>query len=203
MIRGNGNHYIEKGNVGIGTTNPTYKLDVEGTGSISNLLTVGKQIDSSNGGIVNRIAITPYRHGAGPWFFTSRDTPSTAYLDIMYGGKKLFSMIHTGGVEITGPLKAREVTIDITAGADHVFSNEYDLKPLSDVEKFISENKHLPEVPSEKQMQTEGLNINEFQIKLLQKIEELTLYMIDQNKEIQYIKQENKELKEQIKNLQQ
>ena len=118
-------------------------------------------------------------------------------------------MIHTGGVEITGPLKTREVTIDITAGADHVFSNEYDLKPLSDVEKFISENKHLPEVPSEKQMQTEGLNINEFQIKLLQKIEELTLYVIQQEKRIQ--EQENssleqkeviEKLKEQLKRLQ-
>ncbi len=203
MIRGNGNHFIEKGNIGIGTTNPTSKLDVEGTGSISSLLTVGKQIDPSNGGIVNRIAITPYRHTGGPWYFTSRDTPGTAYLDIMYGGKKLFSMIHTGGVEIAGPLKAREVTIDITAGADYVFNPDYDLKPLSEVEHFIKTNKHLPEVPSEQQMQAEGLNVNEFQIKLLQKIEELTLYMIDQNKEIQYIKQENKELKEQIKNLQQ
>ncbi|QIK53399.1 hypothetical protein G7051_03160 [Dysgonomonas sp. HDW5B] len=149
MIRGNGNHFMEKGNVGIGTTNPTSKLDVEGTGSISSLLTVGKQIDPSNGGIVNRIAITPYRHTGGPWYFTSRDTPGTAYLDIMYGGKKLFSMIHTGGVEIAGPLKAREVTIDITAGADHVFNPDYDLKPLSEVEHFIKTNKHLPEVPSE------------------------------------------------------
>ena len=131
MIRGNGNHFIEKGNVGIGTISPKAALDVAGT------------------------------------------------------------------------VRAREIKVEITAGADHVFSNEYDLKPLSDVEKFIRENKHLPEVPSEKQMQTEGLNINEFQIKLLQKIEELTLYMIDQNKEIQYIKQENEELKEQIKNLQQ
>ncbi|MBF0574342.1 hypothetical protein [Dysgonomonas sp. GY617] len=150
MIRGKGNHFIEKGNVGIGTTNPVNKLDVEGTGSISNLLTVGKQIDPSNGGLVNRIAITPYRHSAGPWYFTSRDTPSTAYLDIMYGGKKLFSMIHTGGVEIAGPLKAREVTIDIAAGADHVFNHDYDLKPLSEVESFIQANKHLPEVQSEK-----------------------------------------------------
>ncbi len=58
----------------------------------------------------------------------------------MYGGKKLFSMIHTGGVEIAGPLKAREVTIDITAGADHVFNPDYDLKPLSEVEHFIKTN---------------------------------------------------------------
>lgn len=188
-IQGNGNHFIEKGNVGIGTTNPTSKLDIEGTGSISNLLIIGKQVHPSNGGIVNRIAITPYRHGAGPWYFTSRDTPSTAYLDIMYGGKKLFSMIHTGGVEIAGPLKAREVTVEITAGADHVFNKDYNLKPLSEVEDFVKKNKHLPEIQSEKQMQTDGLNMNEFQIKLLQKIEELTLYVIQQDKKNQELEQ--------------
>ena len=183
------------GYVGIGTTNPTSKLDVEGTGSISNLLNVGKQIHPSNGGIVNRISITPYRHTGGPWYFTSRDTPSIAYLDIMYGEKKLFSMIHTGGIDVAGPIKAREVTIEITAGADHVFNNEYDLKPLLDVEQFIQENKHLAEVPSEKQMQAEGLNVNEFQIKLLQKIEELTLYVIQQEKK-------NLELEQKIETLQ-
>ena len=106
-------------------------------------------------------------------------------------------------LDVAGTIRAREIKIEVTAGADHVFNQEYKLKPLSEVESFVKDNKHLPEIPSEKQMQENGLNINEFQIRLLQKIEELTLYMIDQNKEIQYIKQENKELKEQIKNLQQ
>lgn len=106
-------------------------------------------------------------------------------------------------LDVAGTIRAKEVKVEVNAGADHVFNHNYDLKSLSEVESFIKKNKHLPEIPSEKQMQVEGLNINEFQIRLLQKIEELTLYMIDQDKEIQHIKQENKELKKQINNLQQ
>lgn len=89
------------------------------------------------------------------------------------------------GLDVGGTIRAREVKIEITAGADHVFKPNYELKPLSEVESFISENNHLPEIPSEKQMQEEGLSVNEFQIKLLQKIEELTLYTIQQNKTIE------------------
>lgn len=79
---------------------------------------------------------------------------------------------------------AEEVTIQVGAGADFVFQEDYNLKALSELESFIQENKHLPEIPSEKQMQEEGLSVNEFQIKLLQKIEELTLYSIQQEKRI-------------------
>ncbi len=102
----------------------------------------------------------------------------------------------TQKLEVNGTIKAKEVKIDINTGADFVFSPEYNLKSLSDVESFIQTNKHLPEIPSEKAMQEEGLSINEFQIKLLQKIEELTLYAIEQNKKIEKMEKELKELKE-------
>ncbi|WP_426475645.1 hypothetical protein [Chryseobacterium balustinum] len=55
------------------------------------------------------------------------------------------------------------------------------------MEKHIKEKKHLPEIASAKQMEKEGVNVGEFQIKLLQKIEELTLYTIEQNKRIKYL----------------
>lgn len=90
-----------------------------------------------------------------------------------------------GNLSIAGTVLAREVRVEITAGADHVFHDSYALRPLSEVEAFVKENKHLPEVQSEKQMQEDGLSINAFQIKLLQKIEELTLYVIDLKKENQ------------------
>ncbi len=86
---------------------------------------------------------------------------------------------------VAGNIKAREVKIEVNAGADFVFQPEYNLKSLSEVEQFVKTNRHLPEIPSEKQMQEEGLSVNDFQIGLLQKIEELTLYTIQQNKRIE------------------
>ena len=103
---------------------------------------------------------------------------------------------HAEGLDVGGTIKAREVKIDINTGADFVFVSDYNLKPLSDVESFIQTNRHLPEIPSEKAMLEDGISINEFQIKLLQKIEELTLYAIEQSKKIEKMEKEIKELKE-------
>ena len=95
-------------------------------------------------------------------------------------------------LDVRGVISATEVKVQIFTGADHVFDESYNLKPLSEVEQFVKENKHLPEIPSEKQMQEKGLNMNEFQIKLLQKIEELTLYTIELRKEVDQLKAQNK-----------
>lgn len=92
-------------------------------------------------------------------------------------------------LDVRGTISATEVKVQVLTGADHVFNTNYDLKPLSEVKAFVEENKHLPEIPSEKHMQENGLNVNEFQIKLLQKIEELTLYVIKQDEEIQKLKE--------------
>lgn len=82
---------------------------------------------------------------------------------------------------------------------DYVFSPSYDLKPLSEVSQFIQENNRLPEVPSAKEVEENGLNLGEMDAKLLQKIEELTLYLIEQNKNLKQLQEENNILKEQYK----
>lgn len=76
----------------------------------------------------------------------------------------------------------------IASWADFVFSPTYKLKPLSDVETFIKKNNHLPDVPSEEEVATEGYSQHDINKALLQKIEELTLYVIQQDKEIQQLK---------------
>lgn len=80
-------------------------------------------------------------------------------------------------LDVRGVITAAEVRVEVLNGADHVFNQDYDLKPLSEVAAFIKENKHLPEIPSEKEMRENGLSMNEFQIKLLKKIED-SLYML-------------------------
>lgn len=81
---------------------------------------------------------------------------------------------------------------DPTNWSDFVFDNDYELMPLQDVEKFIQKNKHLPEIPSTAEVHKEGLDLAQMDAKLLQKVEELTLYIIQQQKEIEKLKNEFK-----------
>jgi len=74
---------------------------------------------------------------------------------------------------------------------DYVFSENYKLPHLSEVASFIRQNKHLPDIPSAAEIQKEGVDLGEMNKKLLQKIEELTLYLIDQQKQIDQLRQYN------------
>lgn len=116
----------------------------------------------------------------------------------VHDGREI-ARFHSLGLNVAGTINAREVKIEINAGADFVFSPDYPLRPLSEIESFVKENRHLPEIPSEKQMIENGLNVNEMQIKVLQKIEELTLYVIEQNKQNKDQQKQIDELKEQLK----
>jgi hypothetical protein len=99
-------------------------------------------------------------------------------------------------LDVKGVIRATEVKIE-TGWADFVFNDDYRLKPLSEVNTFIKENRHLPEIPSAAEVkENEGVNLGEMQVKLLQKIEELTLYLIQQENTIQELKSEIRELKE-------
>ena len=85
---------------------------------------------------------------------------------------------------VAGNIHSREVKVTINAGADFVFENDYELPSLESIEHYIKENKHLPEITSAKEMEKEGILLGDMNIKLLQKIEELTLYTIAQEKKI-------------------
>lgn len=107
----------------------------------------------------------------------------------------------TEKLTVDGKIRSEEVKVEIVNGADHVFQDNYKLQKLDELEAFIKENKHLPEIPSEKEMLENSLEVGEFQIKLLQKIEELTLYIIDQNKLLQEAMQKNEKLEKRIETL--
>lgn len=78
---------------------------------------------------------------------------------------------------------------DPTNWSDFVFDDDYELQPLSEVEEYILKNKHLPEIPSTEEVHANGLDLAQMDAKLLQKVEELTLYIIQQQKDI--IQQQN------------
>lgn len=99
---------------------------------------------------------------------------------------------------VAGKIHSQEVKVSIDAGADFVFSKNYSLKPLTEVAEYISANKHLPEIASADDMKKNGLELGEMNVKLLQKIEELTLYMIDFKKEMEIVKQKNQQLEDKV-----
>jgi hypothetical protein len=101
---------------------------------------------------------------------------------------------------VNGTVCATKVRVAQTGcWADYVFNAGYRLRPLSEVEQFINENHHLPEVPSAAQVEKTGLDIGDNQATLLKKIEELTLYVIEQNKKLESQQQQINALTKELK----
>ena len=97
--------------------------------------------------------------------------------------------VHANSIIADGNIRASEIIVS-TTGADFVFADDYQLRPLSEVKTFITENKHLPEIKSAQEMQENGVGINELQTQLLQKVEELTLYILQQEERIKALEAE-------------
>ncbi|WP_443946580.1 hypothetical protein ACJVDH_05575 [Pedobacter sp. AW1-32] len=94
-------------------------------------------------------------------------------------------------LSVNGNIRAREIKVDSQNWPDYVFNEDYSIPSLSTVEQYIKKHKHLPEMPSAKTVETEGLQLGEMNKMLLKKIEELTLYLIE-------IKKENKTLNQKV-----
>jgi len=189
------------GNVGIGTITPEEKLTVTGNVKLINkgrIIFDGTQRNWNTwkGGIEGPMGTAwvtstansdGYYTGIGMMnsgFYYGKSRNPISKLPTPTDIKYMFS------VDLDGKLTTREVEVSFTGAGgwpDFVFNKEYDLQPLSEVEKFIEENNHLPNVPSEKEVQEDGINLGEMDAILLRKIEELTLYILDQDKRIQQL----------------
>ncbi|PWL29973.1 hypothetical protein [uncultured Roseivirga sp.] len=113
----------------------------------------------------------------------------------------------TEKLSVDGTVLAKKVRVSTTPGdwPDYVFSPNFKLRSLQELEAFIKVNQHLPEVPSAQEVETNGLDLGDMDATLLKKVEELTLYLIEQNKRLhtsdsryQKLEDENSNLKEQI-----
>ena len=96
---------------------------------------------------------------------------------------------------VNGKVNCKEVEVTLSGWSDFVFNNNYKLKSLYEVESFINENKHLPDVPSETEVLQKGNNLGQMDALLLQKIEELTLYVIQLKKENDALKEKFDQMK--------
>ena len=201
-IRTNGGGWSDKvmvknnGNVGIGTLLPAEKLEVNGKLLIKS---DNSELSLFSNGIEEPI-LKFRQNGHGQdgnirlnttGMIFSVENFDDAFTIRRNGSVGIGTLTPDTGAKLTvaGRIFSREIKVTVDAGADHVFQDDYKLQELDKLEAFIQENKHLPESPSEKEMQENGLEVGEFQIKLLQKIEELTLYVIDLKKENDYLRQ--------------
>jgi hypothetical protein len=115
-------------------------------------------------------------------------------------GVKREDAVTAGGYKllVQGGILTEKIKVALKSSgdwADYVFEKGYNLVPLEEVEKFTMENKHLPNVPSADEMVKNGIDVNETSKMFMEKIEELTLYIIEMNKEVKGLRQELDSLK--------
>ena len=143
----------------------------------------------------------PYKDHSNRWIISKASSgtgPATANPD-----NALFTLDGHGNLELAnnlianGNIETKKVKVTATPGSvpDYVFKPDYELRSLPELESYIKANSHLPNVPSAKEVETNGQDVGDMQLKLLEKIEELTLYIIEQNKKLLQLEQEILELK--------
>jgi len=204
------------GNVGIGTTTPTYPLEVHGNAYLNGTLSVdGGDIliarTSYSYGYLLRPNTDGYRNlafavsGGGPLDNVQVVSNATSFS----GAVGIGTTSTPGyGLAVNGAGIFTKVVVKAYPWSDYVFDSAYKLAPLGNVEKFIKANHHLPDVPAADSVERNGIDLGGNQAVLLKKIEELTLYLIEQDKNRQkqdlrlgeqgrLLKEQSRQLKEQ------
>lgn len=210
----------QNGQIGIGTSSPTGDgLTVVGGASGADFLTLDRpgigKFRFNSGGYSTRMTIGSNNVDRFTLGWDNSEAGFAISNDIEFSTHEhAFFIKNTGNVGIgttdpdakltvKGNIKSKEVkvTVDAGQGPDFVFEEDYNLRSLEDTEEYIKANKHLPEVPSAKVMESEGLNLKEMNLMLLQKIEELTLHQIEQNKSLKSALEKIESLENEIETL--
>lgn len=196
----------EEGNIGVGILNPEFKLDVQTTNSnqgisirhsmgfvrlLSNSLTQGAFNSITKAGDAGIIFgeggpdLQNFGFVISPWNY------SESGIRIDHKGRVGIGTSKTGdenyNLFVGLGIRSRKVRVDQQNWADYVFEPTYPLRPLKEVEDYIKQYRHLPDIPSAEEVKKDGIDVGDTQAALLRKIEELTLYAIEQNKKIEQL----------------
>jgi hypothetical protein len=169
------------GLAGFGTSNPGAALEVDAPVNTTGFISLSNQTGDYGYGIVSKV---------------NRDL--TKSFAMQNNGVEKFLIYGNGNTYIDGTLKVKEIFVQTNVWADYVFAKNYHRMPINELASFIDKNKHLPEMPTTEEITKTGINVAQTQVLLLQKVEELTLYVIDQNKQLA---EQNKKMEEQNKKI--
>ncbi|MHC0446343.1 hypothetical protein ACWA1F_13115 [Flavobacterium sp. 3-218] len=206
------------GNSGIGTNNPETKFQINASNSDAGLRIHAATGDNNtstpyllltggyetNNGVALR-GINDQNYGRKALVFYSGwegniDNPTISQLQermrISSNGNVGIGISNPKNtLDVKGTIHSQEVKVNMENWSDFVFKRDYNLPTLAEVEKHIAEKGHLQNIPSEEEVLKNGISLGEMNAKLLQKIEELTLYVIEQNKRLEKVEKENADLK--------
>lgn len=201
-------HFYDEKRFGISYLNPKAKLHIFKSTTTENDLTL-----AIDGPANSERAIGFYDFGTLAWWF-GRDNNNALGLDNGIGFWRsgtgtAFAIKDNGQVAIgtstplsadaklsvKGMVVAQKVKVTQTGWADFVFQKNYQLPTLHELEQYIRDHQHLPDIPSAAEVEKEGVDLGEMNKKLLQKIEELTLHLIEQNKRLEALEKENAAMK--------
>jgi hypothetical protein len=192
---------LQNGNVGMGTVTPAARLNLLSNSATGFPQLLLEETDNDYARISFRTN-NAANSGANFWSIAGYNNNTRASERLNFYNAAVGDVMSLSGngnvgigtsnptykLSVNGTIQTKEVRVQ-TGWADFVFEEEYQLNPLADVEKFIRANKHLPNIPSAKEIQIDGLALGEIQTKMMQKIEELTLYLIKANKTIEQLTQ--------------
>ncbi|MDQ3283297.1 MAG: hypothetical protein M3Q69_18010 [Acidobacteriota bacterium] len=199
------------GNVGVGTASPSELLHASGIGNprvfvtSTNTGTAGMNMQVSTSGTSVGFGIVRTESAGDMTLWTGTSGSSVnERMRILVGGNVGIgtstpsSKLHVNGGDIRvsgGSFIDDGVTLNVP---DYVFEETYKLMPIADLAKFVRDEKHLPNVPAAGDIKAAGLNLSQMQMRLLEKVEELTLYTLDQHEQIGTLKSENAKLLERL-----
>lgn len=179
----------DDGNVGVGTTAPNFKLDVAGRMRLrNNASTAGFWLDGVTDTLRSFIG-TNTNNSMG---FYGAVSGWSFLMDVTDGALMIGTTQKATGykVNVGGKIIAEEVRVQLRgAWPDYVFEKNYNKLSIDELEEFVAINKHLPNIPSAADIEKEGQQLGDVQRKMLEKIEELNLYIIELNKKIKALEQ--------------
>jgi len=190
------------GKIGIGTIQPTTLMHLHEESDkdtylhLTNLNTGKSVIDGLELSANKDLGANVWNYENGYLRFA---TNNTEQMRITSDGKiGIGTYFPSEKLSVNGNMKAKKIIVSQSGWPDYVFDASYSLRSLSEVEKFITINKRLPEIPSAKEVEEKGISVGDNQALLLKKIEELTLYLIRQDKQLKKQSRQIKDLQKKI-----